>query len=462
MSIDSEILNLTNAEQEKKAYARSKYVIETFTHGLFVMEDTEEISELGVTQVDGFIVYSKLWQKDWALYNLATEVDNIDLYSIPELARCTHTSLPGTPSDWDTWESTYDDYEPFVDFVEPNPRCNQIFFCEVNCFCCDTKSCLTVECNHDIILLKYIGFYPERGRIDYPLDPPQGTVLLCPTGFGTDSHDEPQITEGTSIGSVKWCAEGTITEDRNEVAMNVLMQGETLTNPAFQCDNGWHLNLNSQKCPETECCNCNEIIPFAIIHSTHQMAFGTSQDLSIPDPPGGWLPGCEITWELSGGGTLSTTTGTETEYTAPASNPGCTNNATVTCRCSTGETDSISISIYGTGISGTAFELSLPYKLSCDCGTAPTNECTCHLLGIGCDGSTTYDFAKGKCIGQCTPPIYLSMGCEYKLCIPPGAYLPRGPKCDGWGSYTNVASCDRRTALMLSQGCCPDMTPWGF
>lgn len=77
-------------------------------------------------------------------------------------------------------------------------------------------------------------------------------------------------------------------------------------------------------------CNC---INLALYYTTNQMQVGEQQALTVRGLNASLCHGTDITWELSGGGSLSSNVGFSTIYTAPASNPDCLNNATITARC---------------------------------------------------------------------------------------------------------------------------------
>lgn len=67
--------------------------------------------------------------------------------------------------------------------------------------------------------------------------------------------------------------------------------------------------------------------PCDITFTSNQMSGSSSQTLTACSE-------CEfVDWELTGGGSLSTSMGGQTEYTAPATNPDCADNPTITARC---------------------------------------------------------------------------------------------------------------------------------
>ena len=339
------------AAKSDKNQTRAFGAVQVFTKGLFVGSNIEFVPDEFASAVDGFIVYKGLWRTDWSLVDADITIDNIDLFSIPELARCDSAYSPGTPSNWDDWESGYDDFEPFSLWSADKALCDQLFRCETECFCCDSGQALGIVCNKNIILVDYIGFYPERLRTpDEPVETPTTEASMKCVSYGADNHDEPDI-EATA-GDTTWCKDGTVTENRNEIAMNVLMEGEDLYdaegNFILKCDNGWHLNLNSQKCADTECCNCDAYPP-AIEASSSFIPLGGSADFSLIDAEV-YDAACDFEWTITGPGSFVEGSSVKTiegknpvTFYAPATNAeGCSSSIKITCEPS-GKSDTAEI-----------------------------------------------------------------------------------------------------------------------
>ena len=330
----------------------------TFTKGLFVTKSLEFIPEEYVAEVDGFLVYKSLWRTDWELSDVDIEVDNIDLFSIPELGRCDSTYPAGTPSDWDTWATEYDANPagPFTLWSTTKALCDQIFYCTTECFCCDSGVAVPIECNKNIILVDYIGYYPERLREpDEPLETPTTAVSMKCVAYPTDDHDEPNIE--AESGDTVWCKDNTVTENRNELAMNVLMEGVDIEvdGETIECDNGWHLNLNSQKCPDNQCCNCDTTPP-NIGASSVFVVLGGSSNFTLTDAAE-YLPVCEFTWTISGPGSFAAGSivteykgrGPVTYYAPATSTGGCSATLKIECQPN-GTSDTVTIKfleVYG-------------------------------------------------------------------------------------------------------------------
>lgn len=98
-----------------------------------------------------------------------------------------------------------------------------------------------------------------------------------------------------------------------------------------------------------------------INYTSQAMGVGATQDLSWTDETIYITPPCQdppdeftFTWSLSGGGSLSSTTDQNIVYTAPASNPNCGSNATISLLCNGTVIDTLEITIMGT-VGGTAY-----------------------------------------------------------------------------------------------------------
>jgi cation diffusion facilitator CzcD-associated flavoprotein CzcO len=61
-----------------------------FLKGLQTSVDPELIDVACVSDVDGFIIHSNLWRKDWSLVNSNVEViDNITIVTVANTVECT-------------------------------------------------------------------------------------------------------------------------------------------------------------------------------------------------------------------------------------------------------------------------------------------------------------------------------------------------------------------------------------
>jgi hypothetical protein len=156
--------------------------------------------------------------------------------------------------------------------------------------------------------------------------------------------------------------------------------------------------------------------------------------LTAPVDPA-WSVVLQLSWSLNGGGSLSTGLGVSTVYTAPSSNDGCTNNATITLRCN-GFVQSV------TNIIVNAMKTDeIAYSIGQGCETAPTDTCTaesyfcCTKLLYNCAG-TKVGFSNPSTGGSSCDQ--LSQYCDY------------GENYAGAGTKH-----DMRTADQIALGCCP-------
>ena len=85
-----------------------------------------------------------------------------------------------------------------------------------------------------------------------------------------------------------------------------------------------------------------------ITYTTPQQPPGTDQTITVDNPN----PACEYTWELDGGGSLSSYTGLTTTYTAAETNAYCENNGVISLFCNGVliDTINIAVNIYGTRV----------------------------------------------------------------------------------------------------------------
>lgn len=188
-----------------------------------------------------------------------------------------------------------------------------------------------------------------------------------------------------------------------------------------------------------EVCECNTC---GISASTHQLDFSESLNLSASCSSGD-ANKCNFTWELGGGlgGSLSTTVGDSTTYTAPGSNNSCgLGHIRLLCNGLLVDTWTISVTDYDdTGVAyiqinhdedPTTYYQCIPFWGYWPSGyTCPTNKCCCwcHYRGYDCRGlETTYyhgwpcGFRPGQSLGATvcsdnTPPYSINCG-DDSLC----------------------------------------------
>jgi hypothetical protein len=181
----------------------------------------------------------------------------------------------------------------------------------------------------------------------------------------------------------------------------------------------------------------NEGAP-AIGYTTQQMPTSGTQEFTVT---GGTGP---YTWSIpSGGGSLDPTTGTTVTYTAPSTNPNCTNNPTIRVTDALSQTAEVQLAInawsgsdvatancFGVLISGNCTYYSYYQTLDCNGEILSTDYCaSCTCDHVNCD----------PCLsgGQSCTAAYVVGACSGCMGQPAGTVL------------------DKRTAPMISGGCCP-------
>jgi len=183
----------------------------------------------------------------------------------------------------------------------------------------------------------------------------------------------------------------------------------------------------------------------SIGYTTQGMAVDEEQVLSVE----GAIEGVTYDWEItSGGGSLSALEGVAVTYTAPASNPECANNATITLSVDGNVCDTLEIAVNAYGAVAAYYARSTCTVIRssgqcyCYCGNdwtpAGTDD---RYLNYGCDGvfiekSDTYDCS--------------NFPCYHWTCDAEEAGVPCTPSEDCCASYV-----DHRHPVEIEQGCCP-------
>ena len=194
---------------------------------------------------------------------------------------------------------------------------------------------------------------------------------------------------------------------------------------------------------ERECCVETAI---SIGYTSQQMACDGTQALTAS--PGADEADC-YTWSLSGGGSLSATTGKSVIYTAPSSNANCENNPTITLTNKSGATATLKIAVNCYGSTGPAYAYTWDIQ--------PAEGCVHQIYqqAKACDGSN-YGSAVGCDSCSCT---YDATCCCYwptTRCPPEFACTQAGvvARCTSCNNCT-LGNVDVRTTAMKTAGCCP-------
>ena len=189
--------------------------------------------------------------------------------------------------------------------------------------------------------------------------------------------------------------------------------------------------------------------------TTPQMAAGASQTLYIT----GGSEYDTYYWSTTSG-SLSSPTGHSVVYTAPATNPNCVNNPTITVTCGGDQIGTLTIAVNAYTSTENAFTTYSSHE--CVTTNPPTNNCTDRI-----SYKNVY-----YCNGNLNPNVYFSVNCKVsaRKCngVPP--YTPP-PACGevltettfntcGEGgklmsAVPNGATVDNRYQWMKDAGCCP-------
>jgi hypothetical protein len=189
-----------------------------------------------------------------------------------------------------------------------------------------------------------------------------------------------------------------------------------------------------------------------VISYNQQMSLGTQQTLSLLHTRADMVYEWSIT---SGGGALSAKQGTSVVYTAPASNPNCVNNPTITvaakgragCRPKDGTVcDTAYIAVNNTGIGPeTAGNKGWILRAleGCSCLDAWATRCNIYRHWITCDSTIynplkSYEWTTGNCWDSC-----------YRSCTETGKW----DELEAAG-FDNIYR-DTRSAELKAAGCCP-------
>ena len=210
-----------------------------------------------------------------------------------------------------------------------------------------------------------------------------------------------------------------------------------------------HLYKDVSECDPSECCGCTGI---SIGYTTQQMSVSTQQTLTVV----GAVEGCTYDWAIaSGGGSLSANTGTSVVYTAPATNPECALNPTITLSVGSTQCSSLYISVTaGTTVAGyfASNDIVLEHGVE-QCCLRVTGICTYQVRAVNyyCDG--TYGYTLRNCSPghqiECEVAQYYAW-CSTECAIE-RANCDLGECSDGCAAGLH----DTRTAAQKTAGCCP-------
>jgi hypothetical protein len=203
-----------------------------------------------------------------------------------------------------------------------------------------------------------------------------------------------------------------------------------------------------------------------INYTSQQMSVSQTQNLSWTDdtvypsyaPCEGQWQGFVFTWSLSGGGSLSSTTDQNIVYTAPSSNAGCTQNATISLLCNGVAVDTLEIAINAVA-TGVAFYI----KATAFDESTPSYEEPCLLSGYYAAWRISIDAY--KCDGTLNNHVggstqYSSYPCwslKDDDWVSPSCCVEAKTKCENGVAPVGPLDVpiDTRTAAQIAAGCCP-------
>jgi hypothetical protein len=201
---------------------------------------------------------------------------------------------------------------------------------------------------------------------------------------------------------------------------------------------GWKCSAIADRKDICGGCGSAEIGWAGIHYTTQQMACGESQTLTVLNPE----PGTTYGWECTTG-TLSSGTGNSVTYTAPATNPSCANNATVTLKANGNTCDYITVAVNCVpAAAAMAYEISTCY-LNSSIGKWQRK-----TWGYTCDGTV-----RSECNGGWTGgPWDTEAGC---MSVAAGAGNICCPCHQGAAGTHDCRAAD--CSNILASGCCPEV-----
>lgn len=192
------------------------------------------------------------------------------------------------------------------------------------------------------------------------------------------------------------------------------------------------------------CCDCTKI---SIGYTQVFMLLSSQQTLTASGVDYGIDPDTDLEWSLSGGGSLSASTGEEVILTAPASNVGCTDNGTVTLTCKGDVIDTQAFSYTSNYSPGSA---AYTAQQPCDpvCWQSGSCYCSCAFQGFNCAGvqiSTMECTGTNHVCRKVVGGVFSNLTCT----------VPSSCEVDGYCSETPEAYLDERSEEMKNNSCCP-------
>ena len=198
-------------------------------------------------------------------------------------------------------------------------------------------------------------------------------------------------------------------------------------------------------------CNCDAVISY----TTQQMAVNEQQTLTATGESS--FPLCKVneeyTWYLTGGGSISKTSGLTTVYTAPSANALCSNNGTIELKCRGAVVDTLNIAVNAVLVCANSPAAGAATVICCD---SPSGRCMgyyrCDGMKVstsdGCCGGGQSNVHCSSCLwdsGQPCRDFWTERKCSDFFI---------GGSCAAAGYVTGEWD-DIRTQEQLDAGCCP-------
>lgn len=195
-----------------------------------------------------------------------------------------------------------------------------------------------------------------------------------------------------------------------------------------------HLYKDVPECNSSECCGCTGI---SIGYTTQQMAINTQQTLTVT----GAVAGCTYNWAIaSGGGSLSSNTGISVVYTAPATNPNCNSNPTITLNVGGAQCDILQIAV--NAVNDDAYRKPTGTGITYEAYPCPPKDCACSPFWDIYQCNDSYDSTRD-------PWDFPSCACNgyYTYFCWDGSSCTPNPPCP--------EIVDLRSDALKAAGCCP-------
>ena len=268
------------------------------------------------------------------------------------------------------------------------------------------------------------GWDDQDYKLTFPEDA-SGSVTIC--GFASTntliSQTFEVVVAGMPVG-LRFVGGGLTTTEHGQQGPASLLKSSYGTKGA----NCGCIEISSDCEEEEEECSCTTE---SIGYTTQQMSVDEVQTLTVTDSVGE----CVYDWEISsGGGSLSSSTGTSVDYTAPSANAECASNPTITLSVGGDTCDALQIAVNAV----TGWDEA--YRQDC-----PTESGYCILFGG--KKQCVRETESYRCNGLLKPG-----GCSYHdPAVCGGISCSIDSECSG----CSVGTIDMRSPSMKTAGCCP-------